>query len=351
MSPGLTARPLGRFSVAPTTPTTRTGRRSRAIAPTASTTAAPPDMSNFISAILAPGFSEMPPLSNVTALPTRPSSGPLRGLSVPAHPVIAQHDQRRLLLGALRDRRERAHAARDDPLASLRLHGEPLDLLCQRLRVRRQRGRGEVVGGRFCRSRAALTAAATVAASATSRSSSAASARRRRARSAPAGAWGRRPPRPVGPSGGGRSGSRPAPCPPRAPRTPPDRAPLGACQHSVRVESSSARRVRARRGHAGALGREVLCLPSPTSSHRLPSAWATASALGVAAPRPRRSAPPPRRAARRGLLALKDPDRHRVCAGAPAGFVVCRDIHVPARYHSLSIASILGVPRPHLIPT
>ncbi len=26
-------------------------------------------MSNFISAILGPGFSEMPPLSNVTALP------------------------------------------------------------------------------------------------------------------------------------------------------------------------------------------------------------------------------------------------------------------------------------------
>ncbi len=43
----------------------------------ASITAAPPDMSNFISAIFAPGFSEMPPLSNVTALPTKPSTGPL----------------------------------------------------------------------------------------------------------------------------------------------------------------------------------------------------------------------------------------------------------------------------------
>ena len=39
-------------------------------------TAAPPDMSNFISAIFAPGFSEMPPLSKVTALPTKPSFGP-----------------------------------------------------------------------------------------------------------------------------------------------------------------------------------------------------------------------------------------------------------------------------------
>ena len=77
MSPGLTAWPLGRFSVAPTTATSRTGSCSRAIAATASITAAPPDMSNFISAIFGPGFSEMPPLSNVTALPTKPSVGPL----------------------------------------------------------------------------------------------------------------------------------------------------------------------------------------------------------------------------------------------------------------------------------
>jgi len=43
----------------------------------ASTTAAPPDMSNFISSIFAEGFSEMPPVSKVTALPTKPSVGPL----------------------------------------------------------------------------------------------------------------------------------------------------------------------------------------------------------------------------------------------------------------------------------
>ena len=75
MSPGLIEWPLGRFSVAPTTATRFTGRRMRAIVATASITAAPPDMSNFISAIFAPGFSEMPPLSNVTALPTNPSFG------------------------------------------------------------------------------------------------------------------------------------------------------------------------------------------------------------------------------------------------------------------------------------
>ncbi len=77
MSPGLIDRPLGRFSVAPTTAISFTASPRLAIAPTASTTAAPPDMSNFISAIFAPGFSEMPPLSKVTALPTKPSTGPV----------------------------------------------------------------------------------------------------------------------------------------------------------------------------------------------------------------------------------------------------------------------------------
>ena len=126
MSPGFTERSLGRFSVAPTTPTSFTGSCSRAIAATASTTAAPPDMSNFISAIFAPGFSEMPPLSNVTALPTIPSSGPLglaggwMGRPTRAG-LVAHHDQRRLLRRALRHRRERAHAPREDLRTSLRL--------------------------------------------------------------------------------------------------------------------------------------------------------------------------------------------------------------------------------------
>ena len=55
MSPGFIERPDGRFSVAPTTAMTRSGSASRAIAPTASITAAPPDMSNFISLIFAAG--------------------------------------------------------------------------------------------------------------------------------------------------------------------------------------------------------------------------------------------------------------------------------------------------------
>ncbi len=52
MSPGLTAWPLGMFSVAGTTAVIFTGIPSSAIAFIASSTAAPPDMSNFISLIL-----------------------------------------------------------------------------------------------------------------------------------------------------------------------------------------------------------------------------------------------------------------------------------------------------------
>ena len=58
------------FSVAGITAVIFTGIASSAIAPIASSTAAPPDMSNFISLIFAPGLSEIPPVSKVTALPT-----------------------------------------------------------------------------------------------------------------------------------------------------------------------------------------------------------------------------------------------------------------------------------------
>ena len=75
MSPGLTAPPSTRFSVAPTRPITRTGAWSSASAQTASITAAPPHMSNFISCIPAAGLSEIPPESNVTALPINAISG------------------------------------------------------------------------------------------------------------------------------------------------------------------------------------------------------------------------------------------------------------------------------------
>ena len=58
MSPGRTARAETMFSVAPITVTRRTGSPSSAIAAVASSTAAPPPMSNFISCIRAAGLIE-----------------------------------------------------------------------------------------------------------------------------------------------------------------------------------------------------------------------------------------------------------------------------------------------------
>ena len=74
-SPGRTALPLIMFSVAPTTASTRTGASSSASAAIASITAAPPHMSNFMSAIELAGLIASPPLSNVTALPIIASRG------------------------------------------------------------------------------------------------------------------------------------------------------------------------------------------------------------------------------------------------------------------------------------
>ena len=76
MSPGLTAWPPGMFSVAGTTAVIVTGSPSSAMAFIDSSTAAPPDMSNFISLILPLGLIEIPPVSKVTALPTKPRCGP-----------------------------------------------------------------------------------------------------------------------------------------------------------------------------------------------------------------------------------------------------------------------------------
>ena len=75
-SPGLSALPPGMFSVAGTTATTRRGTPSRAIARTAATTAAAPAMSSFIRSMPSAGLIEMPPVSKVTPLPTRPRTGP-----------------------------------------------------------------------------------------------------------------------------------------------------------------------------------------------------------------------------------------------------------------------------------
>ena len=76
-SPGLSALLPGMFSVAGTTATTRRGMPSLAMARTAETTAAPPAMSSFIRSMPSAGLIEMPPVSKVTPLPTRPSTGPV----------------------------------------------------------------------------------------------------------------------------------------------------------------------------------------------------------------------------------------------------------------------------------
>ena len=74
-SPGRIALPPGMFSAVGTMPMTRIGAFSSAIARIAQATAAPPAMSSFICSIFSAGLIEMPPVSKVMPLPTRPSTG------------------------------------------------------------------------------------------------------------------------------------------------------------------------------------------------------------------------------------------------------------------------------------
>ena len=79
MSPGLVAVPLGMFSTAGTTTVKLIGSFNLVIAAIVPMTLAAPHMSNFISSMLGPGLSEIPPVSNVTPLPTSTT-----GLLLPA---------------------------------------------------------------------------------------------------------------------------------------------------------------------------------------------------------------------------------------------------------------------------
>ena len=67
--------------------------------------AAPPAISYFIFSMPSAGLMEMPPLSKVTPLPTRPrcAGGGRRGRAV------AQHDQHGRFGAALRHSQQRAH--------------------------------------------------------------------------------------------------------------------------------------------------------------------------------------------------------------------------------------------------
>ena len=74
-SPGFCAVPEGMFSAAHTMPITRTFGFSCAMARIAPIIAAPPAMSYFIFSMPSAGLMEMPPVSKVMPLPTRPSTG------------------------------------------------------------------------------------------------------------------------------------------------------------------------------------------------------------------------------------------------------------------------------------
>ena len=68
--------------------------------------AAPPAMSNFIFSISLAGLMEMPPVSKVMALPTKPSTG-APGIGFVRR--VGQHDQARRLGAAARHGKQRAH--------------------------------------------------------------------------------------------------------------------------------------------------------------------------------------------------------------------------------------------------
>ena len=63
------------FSVVGTMPMTLIGAFKSAMARIAQMTAAPPAMSSFMRSMPSAGLMEMPPVSNVTPLPTSPSTG------------------------------------------------------------------------------------------------------------------------------------------------------------------------------------------------------------------------------------------------------------------------------------
>ena len=71
MSPGLYDSPPGIFSTDGIIPTRLIGSFNSETAFIIPSIVQPPHLSNFISSIFSPDLSEIPPVSNVTALPTR----------------------------------------------------------------------------------------------------------------------------------------------------------------------------------------------------------------------------------------------------------------------------------------
>ena len=130
------------FSDDATTARTRSGTPRSAIAQMPATTAAPPDMSPFMSSMPSDGLSEMPPVSNVIALADEAE----RDVRLRARGLVAHDDQARVVVRALRDAGEGAHPELDDLLAAERLD---LDAFGRELR----RALGEPLGRQLVRRR------------------------------------------------------------------------------------------------------------------------------------------------------------------------------------------------------
>src|SRR3981081_2400736 len=132
MSSGFTARPPGMFSTAGIRPTRFRPRRSCAARVSAPITAAAPLMSNFISSMPGGSFSEMPPLSKVTPLPTSTTGGRVLRLALAA---LFQHDETRRLLAALRNGEQAAHLLAPDGGGVEHPHAEGAGALGERGRL------------------------------------------------------------------------------------------------------------------------------------------------------------------------------------------------------------------------
>ena len=306
MSPGFIARPLDACSRSRRSPRSR-GRAARAARSRRSPRAPPRRRTCRTSSptCSARGLIEMPPESNVTALPTRPSTGPDRILG-----RVPQRDQLRLLVRALGDGGERAHPGVADLLA-------PEHLALQAELGRRARARAPPAGSASSRWPARSAGRARRSAPRRRPAALGALADEQLASRAPVVV--RRPC-----SCRRRSGRRRAP---RPRRTRPRSGPLPGQARGPELRARGRRPwpprpARARRRSARATrGRRV--------SQRLP--------VGVRrAPVPRLASPRRRRTARTGRssVALEDADRDGVHGGISGASVVARTRGIGAGYRS-----------------
>ena len=120
-SPGFIARPPGMFSVDGDDDDRRgSATRSSATRGSAAMTVAPPAMSSFIRSMPSAGLIEMPPVSNVMPLPTKPSTGERWR----AFRLVARDEHPRRLGTPSRDAEEQAHAELLHPLLVEHVDGD-----------------------------------------------------------------------------------------------------------------------------------------------------------------------------------------------------------------------------------